>query len=117
MIKKGRYNTLSSDTKEFRQRIQTFVPTPTDDDYKRGYITRFFVQRTNDIDSFIFEISKDSISSLKENKLFNVVNLDWRISGETSEIKKSNSASLRFASKTLPNIKLYLPNLLQFSKK
>lgn len=117
MIKRGRYNTLNTDTENFNQSIKTFVPSPSDADYKKGYITRYFVQRTNDIDSFIFEISNSSISRLKENKLFTIVNIDWRITGDVEEVKKSNSASLRVGSKTLQRLHLYLPNLLQFHKK
>jgi hypothetical protein len=45
------------------------------------------------------------------------VSLDWRITGDPIDIKKSNIASLRIASKTIPKISLYLPNLLQFHKK
>jgi hypothetical protein len=43
--------------------------------------------------------------------------LDWRLTGDPIDIKKSNTESLRIASKTIPKISLYLPNLLQFHKK
>ena len=32
-------------------------------------------------------------------------------------VKESNRVSLRLTSKKIPNLKLYLPNLLQFYKK
>ena len=53
----------------------------------------------------------------KNNPFYIQTKLDWRISGEPTEVKKSNSVSLQLASNDIPKIALYLPNLLQFHKK
>ena len=54
--------------------------------------------------------------------------LKWRISGSLEEsydmggnlinksVKESNRISIKLASENIPNLKLYLPNLLQFYK-
>lgn len=98
-------------------KIITYVPSPTNEDYKSGYITRFFVQQLNDKNSPIYEIKGKSVAKFQNKTLYSVVSLDWRITGDVDSIKKSNSASIRIASQTIPKIQLYLPNLLQFHKK
>jgi hypothetical protein len=118
MISTNRYDTIHKSNKDvFRsKRIITHVPSPTDDDYKIGYITRYFVQKTNDINSFIYEVSKDEISSYQNSPLYITTDLDWRLSGDYQSIMDSNKKSLLLVSKVMPKIGLYLPNLLQFSK-
>ena len=98
-------------------KITAFIPSPTNDDYKRGYITRYFLQKTNDKNGLIYEVRKNSISKFSSNPFYLVSSLDWRIKGEPTEVKKSNSESIRIASQTIPKIQLYLPNLLQFHQK
>ena len=98
-------------------KITTFIPNPIEKDYFKGYIVRYFVQKANDINSVIYEVSKSKYSNITSSDLYTNVSLDWRLIGDPSEIKKSNTSSLRIASKTIPKISLYLPNLLQFYKK
>ena len=113
-----RYNKIVKLPKDFNQiKIVPYIPSPVDVDYKRGYIVRYFVQKSNDTNSVIYEIRKKSTSKLSQNSFYKIVSLDWRIMGNPDDVKKSNSASLRIASQTIPKIQLYLPNLLQFHKK
>lgn len=113
-----RYNKIVDLPKDFNQiKIVPYIPSPTDIDYKRGYIVRYFVQKANDINSVIYEIRKKSTAKLSQNSFYNITSLDWRIIGDVDDVKKSNSASVRIASQTIPKIQLYLPNLLQFHKK
>jgi len=97
--------------------ISAFIPTPTDKDYNRGYMLRYFAQKSNDVNSIIYEIDSKQYTKLQFSDFHIVVSLDWRITGEVNEIKKSNSASVRIASQKIPKLSLYLPNLLQFHKK
>jgi hypothetical protein len=117
MIKVGRYKALNKNLNEFRFNIQTFVPSPKESDYQRGYITRYFTQRANDPNSNIFEISKDTYRNIVSNPLLISTSLDWKITGDDTDIKKSNSESVRLASQKINKLQLYLPNLLQFKKK
>jgi hypothetical protein len=118
MISISRYNTIYKNNKDaFRpKRIITYVPSPTDEDYKIGYIVRYFIQKTNDVNSFIYETSKTEITSYQNLPLYITTELDWKISGDRQSIMDSNKKSLQFVSKVMPKIELYLPNLLQFSK-
>jgi hypothetical protein len=118
MISVTRYNTVNKNNKDaFRsKKIITHVPSPTDEDYAIGYITRYFVQKVNDINSFIYEVSTDSISLYIASPLYIWAELDWKISGDNQSIMDANKKSLNFVSKKMQKISLYLPNLLQFSK-
>ena len=98
-------------------KVNSYVVSLTEEDYTKGYVVRYFTQKVNDTNSSIYEISRNQFTSLKNSPYYTSVSLDWRITGEVNEIKKSNSASVRIASQTIPKISLYLPNLLQFHKK
>ena len=97
--------------------VSVSIPNPTDKDNFKGYIVRYFVQKANDTNSVIYEVSKSNYTQITSSPIYVNVKLDWRLVGDPIEIKKSNTASVRIASKTIPKISLYLPNLLQFYKK
>jgi hypothetical protein len=112
-----RYKNIVKLPLQYRQvTVVTTLPSPTDFDYKRGYITRYFLQKANDFNSPIYEVKQSAIMKYAGNPFYTVVSLDWRLVGTKEEIKNSNSASLRLASVKMPKIQLYLPNLLQFHK-
>lgn len=112
-----RYKKISKLSSSYdKKNLVTYLPVPTDFDYKKGYITRYFLQKANDFDSPIYEVKQRAISKYASNSFYIVVSLDWRLIGTKEEIKKSNSASIRLASVKMPKIALYLPNLIQFIK-
>jgi hypothetical protein len=96
--------------------IESHVPKPIDTDYTTGYITRYFIQKSNDKNSVVREISKTGYQEFINNSFYTVVTLDWKISGTAEEIKEANLKSVKRGAKTLPAVQLYLPYLLQFSK-
>jgi len=122
-----RYNQLNKKSKNTRK-IVTHVPKPTELDYQRGYIRRYFIQKMNDSLSPIYELDYDRFGSYKSNPYFISTSIKWRISGpkETKydnkgnvvdkSVSESNRITLKLASDKMPNLKLYLPNLLQFHK-
>jgi hypothetical protein len=113
-----KFNRVSTNSNEFKiDSIRTFVPNPTDLDYKRGYITRYFVQRVNDVNSYIYETDSINFLNYSSSYYFRTTKLDWKISGTIDEVKILNEKSIRFASSNMKSLKFYLPNLLQFHKK
>lgn len=106
----------------------TIVPSPTEDDYLIGYIERYFTQKVNDSNGFVFEINLDNYEKLSKNPYWKLVILKWRISGPINSVINdkgdvidigviaSNNSSILLAQSTIRNIGLYLPNLLQFHK-
>ena len=108
--------------------ISAYIPSPSEIDYKRGYIRRFFAQSTNDKTSPIIEISSDSFNRFSRSTLYRTVTLRWRIKGPLEPVfnlnneitdkgvRESNKVAIRIASEKIKNLKLYLPNFLQFYK-
>ena len=114
---KKRYKNIVKVPKEFLlTTIKPFVPTPSSEDYDVGYIRRNFLQKANDVNAIIYEIDDRTYSNLGDNPLFVTVTLNWKISGTEEEIRKVNKKVIIYASRKIPALTLYLPNLLQFSK-
>jgi hypothetical protein len=124
-----KYNELSGNKfSSLNTKVKSFVPTPTDQDYLRGYVTRYFAQKVNDKNSPIYEVSTSEFAILRSSVMYNVTSLRWRITGpkEPSDyennkimdkgVKKGNEISINLASNDIVNLKLYLPNLTQFHK-
>ena len=113
-----RYNRiLENDINDFKiGRIKTDVPLPTETDYKIGYIQRYFIQKRNDEESYIYEVTKQYFSDILDNPFFKGVTLKWKILGNREEVKEMNRKSVSYASKDMKTLPLYLPNHLQFHK-
>ncbi len=107
---------------------KTIVPTPNDIDYENGFVNRYFTQRVNDSNSFVFEIDLEEYDALLGNPYWTLAEMKWRITGPKSAVYSnngsitdigvvaSNAASISIVSSKIKNIGLYLPNLLQFHK-
>lgn len=105
-------------------KISTYIPKPSVSDYNNGYIRRYFIQRANDKSSPIFEVSLLEYERLLYKPTYIGVSIKWRISGPISQIemdsvvdkgvKESNRIAISLVNDIMPNLKIYLPNLLQF---
>jgi hypothetical protein len=116
-IKIDRFNELVTGVDDFRSiRIKTHIPTPTDGDYKIGYIQRYFAQKANDDASFVFEVNERQFERLSQSPFYRTVELDWKISGKREDVREMNRKSIRFVTPQMKSIGLYLPNYLQFHK-
>jgi hypothetical protein len=98
------------------KKINTHIPIISETDYKRGYITRYFAQKTNDTNSVIYEINLNTYSNLNNNSFYTTITLDWRLNGTIEQIKESNFKSVKLASHKMKGILIYLLNYLQFYK-
>jgi len=123
------YTDLIKDKQLFSLEVpKTIVPFPTENDYYNGVITRFFTQKANDINGFVYEINLDTYTTLKSNPYWLSESIYWRIVGPLDMVYNdngmvidkgvfnSNTASIRLGAETLKNLGLYLPNILQFHK-
>ena len=108
-------------------RINSYIPTPIDIDYIRGYVRRYFVRKVNDLNGLIFEVSGNEFTRLQSKPLYIRVSVKWRITGPKDMIMdgdkivdngviNSNRLAIKYASEKMENLSLYLPNLLQFYK-
>jgi hypothetical protein len=122
------YKDLVQDKVQYSLQIpNTTVPSPTETDYESQFINRYFIQRVNDDNGFIFEVDDVEYLNLETNPYWKKIKIRWRIAGPIEPVynelslidvgvKKSNQASIFEASRVLKNIGLYLPNILQFHK-
>lgn len=111
-----------------KESVKTSIPTPTDIDYKRGWVRRYFAQKTNDKGSPIYEVDSSQFVRLTSRDIFTLVTIKWRIAGPKDAqydskgnvmdkgVRESNRVAINLVSDKIPNLKLYLPNLLQFWK-
>ena len=51
-------------------KIVTYLPTPIEFDYKKGYITRYFLQKANDINSPIYEVKQNAMMKYDSNSFY-----------------------------------------------
>lgn len=122
-----RYNSINK--KVYIQKdISTHIPTPSEIDYNRGFIRRYFIQKTNDKGSPIFEIKSTKLGNYAKNPFYTTVSIKWRIKGPKEpqyddkgniidkSVSESNRIAIKLVAHKIPNLKLYLPNLLQFYK-
>jgi hypothetical protein len=106
--------------------IRAFIPVPTENDYLNGYIRRYFVQKINDKTAAIYEVSSIEYGRVLAKPIYIGVSIKWRISGPLNEqltnsvidkgVRESNRISISLVRDKIPNLKFYLPNLLQFHK-
>jgi hypothetical protein len=96
--------------------INAYLPEIADSDYENGYIVRTFLQKVNDDNSPIVEINSSDTTEIISNGYYRVISIKWRITGKPQEIMDSNLKSINLVSTEIKNLKLYLPNLLQFAK-
>ena len=107
---------------------QTIVPSPTETDYAKGFVERFFTQKVNDRNGFVYEIDDKTYIQLLKNPYWLSESIYWRIAGPLDMVYNdngmvidkgvfnANTASIRLGAETLKNLGLYLPNILQFYK-
>ena len=107
---------------------KTMVPSPIQSNYEDGFINRYFAQKINDPDGFVFEIDLQEYNILLQNPYWVLQKMIWRISGPINTVYNntgmltdkgvilSNLASISIVSEKIKNINLYLPNPLQFHK-
>ncbi len=114
------YSKAKGTTATIRKYPKQYFPQPTNEDYRIGYIERYFAKPRANIKSIIIEINKDEYINLTEifptptSSYYNAIKLRWRIQGTFREMQRSNSNTSIFQEKNMPGISLYLGNLIQF---
>lgn len=127
------YNSLKSNKLATLIDPTPFTPKPTDEDYKKGKITRYFARQRNGTQFKIMEIDQPTYDNLLNNRgglntsLWKVISIFWQISGPLNDQKvngirtragiiDTNQRVLDNAEKNFIGIKQYLTNLTQFAR-
>lgn len=110
-----------------------YTPKPTEDDYKRGKITRYFARQRNGTKFKIMEIDQPTYDNLSNNRgglntsLWKVISIFWQISGPLYDqhsggirtkagVIDTNQRILNNAEKNFIGLKQYLTDLKQFAR-
>ena len=118
----AKYNILNKKSFEALKEVENIVPTktiPTEEDYKKGYYTRYFLVKVNQKNKYC-EIDKDTFTSLnkKEKKynwpLYKINSILWSLNGNTSQVNKNQIELQRI---TFPYLDLLFFNLNEFKSK
>ena len=76
------YKDVAKNIENFTLQIpKTVIPIPTEFDYDNGFLRRYFIQKTNDSNGFVFEVSEEVHDELRDNPFWKVTDLKWRITG------------------------------------
>jgi len=124
-----RYKQLTKNkSAELNIAVSAYIPKPKDTDYTKGYITRYFTQKANDLNSPIYEVSQAEYTRLSSSIVYVTTQLRWRLTGPKEStydsngklidkgIMESNRISTKLASVVIKNLNLYLPNTFQFRR-
>jgi hypothetical protein len=119
------YKKLKNSIKIKNSMPKANYPKPSDEDYIRGIINRYFIQRRDTPGSVIVEIDSQKFNEYTSSVYYKVASLKWRISGNLEDtytnqgalipsVIRSNQMSIKEAEKELPELNLYLVNSKQF---
>lgn len=127
-------NPVNQDLYKFGADPESYYPTPTGEDYRRGTITRYFAKRRNAQPLEIREITQTAFNSISTQDgqynyaIWEVISLFWKISGPIrdskdqygvlkSGIRDTNERLREQANQQIRGIKGYLSDLIQFAVK
>jgi hypothetical protein len=113
-----KYSMLKKKKKKFLQntkRVPLNKPTPLEEDYNKGYYTRFFVKRINQPKGYM-EVNFNTIEKLQNKEdydyhLYKMGSITWALKNGT---RKTNNNNLRILERTFPYISSLFPILNEF---
>ena len=117
----AKYNVLNKKTYSKLKKSQNIVATknkPTEDDYKAGRYTRYFIKKVNELYGY-FEVDKKTYHSInkKEPKynhpMYDVGQIVWSLIGN---VKKHNKAQIFLQRDKYPNLSVLFSKLDEFAK-
>ena len=127
-------NPVNQDLYKFGADPESYYPTPTGEDYRRGTITRYFAKRRNAQPLEIREITQTAFNSISTQDgqynyaIWEVISLFWKISGPLRDSKdqygvlkagivNTNERLRDQANQQMRGVRGYLSDLIQFAIK
>lgn len=101
---------------------KAYFPKVTDVDYRRGYITRYFVKLKANKDSTITEVKEQDYKKYANSDVFNAVGffqtvaLRWKITGTREEVIMGNTRIVDSKETLMKGLSIKLSNRIQFMK-
>jgi len=120
------YKTLKPDIKTSYKSVSTYIPQPTDDDIKAGYIQRYFISKFNETNITEIDVASYDkyLAAEYDNNAYVVVKLTWNIAGiprteskdgiiEVGVYEKNKNIVIN-AESSMPGISKKLTDYLEF---
>jgi hypothetical protein len=83
------YNVLARhNTGFYSQTPKVYLPDPGPEEYNKGYIMRFFVQKANDSNGPIVEVTEDALKLFIDNPFYAAATVSWKITGPPNTITR-----------------------------
>ena len=122
MITPSQYTNIGGIDMSYQTYPGYFKPFPSSDDYKTGYIYRYFVQKINDLT--ITEVNKNNYNEISD-RYYNKIFIQWIISGPKNDeyknkildkkgVKEQNTKTLNDNNSKMKGLKNYINNPLEF---
>lgn len=97
----------------------TYYPVPTDQERSNGTMRRYFAQKINEsvileISNQAFQLKNDYNSKGIDKILYNVIDIDWTITGPIDEVRKANQRIILKEESNMPGLRNFLTNLTEF---
>jgi hypothetical protein len=115
------YSNLKPKKAKFLTQIQSVYPSksiPTEEDYKRGYYSRYFAKKVNDPKNYM-EIDAGVFNSINQQKnqydfrLYEVGSVTWNLK---NGIRRPNFINLQLLERSFPFVSLLFPKLDEFER-
>lgn len=97
------------------------VYSPTDQAYKVGVDTRYFVQRVINVNSYPIEIDQTQFENIGKVSgidpgIYSIVKIRWMLVGSKQTLLESNGAAIQAAQKKIPSIQYVIKGALEKTK-
>jgi hypothetical protein len=110
----NRYTTIKPTTN--MPFLEVYEPKLIEQDYKIGYIYRFFIRKRNESNGIIYEIDKYTAKKYVNNPLYITTKIRWKIKGDKTETEEANKKSIELGRHNISNLDTYLKNHSKFWK-
>ena len=111
-----RYTTITNGKVYKQPLLEAYEPKLIDKDYQIGFIYRYFIRKRNEVNGIIFEINADTYRKYKNDPLFIITRIRWKVSGEQWQVETANRKSIDLGKLDISNLDTYLKNLSLFWK-
>ena len=98
-----------------------YIPIIPNQVYITGFVTRYFVEKINDSQSYPIEIDLSQFKKFGksggiDSGLYNVVSMNWKLTGLINAVIAHNQQEIYFASSKVPKIAYGVRNYTEYAR-